>query len=296
MIRSNLLRATAVACALFGAVPLAAAQAPGPDTVVATVNGKPVTLAEIERFKATIPQVAQYPTEAIFDILVERVISTRLLTDAGYAKNLQNSAKVLEQMQLIESQLVARAEVDEIVAEGVTEARVEAAYGDFLKENPGKDEVKASHILVDSKEKAEALIVELKGGADFAETAKKNSIGPSAPNGGDLGYFGAGQMVPEFDTVVFSMEPGAITEEPVKTQFGWHVIKVFDRKAGTPPTLSEVRGQLEEQVGAELVNDHIAGLREQANVETFNIDGTAKVAPQPDAAPAAAPEQPKAAQ
>jgi peptidyl-prolyl cis-trans isomerase C len=284
MIRSNLMRATAVACALFGAVPFAAAQAPGPETVVATVNGKPVTLAEIERFKATIPQVAQYPTEAIFDILVERVISTRLLTDAGYAKNLQNSATVLEQMQIIEGQLVARAEVDQLVSTGVTEDKVQAAYLDFLKENPGTDEVKASHILVESKEKADAVIADLKGGADFAELAKERSIGPSAPNGGDLGYFTPGQMVPEFDAAAFAMEKGAISEEPVKTQFGWHVIKVFDRKAGTPPTLSEVRNQIEEQVGAELVNEHVQTLRGAANVETFNIDGTPKAAEQPKAA------------
>lgn len=290
MIRTNLLRSAAFTAALLGAVATASAQQSGPDTVVATINGKPVTLGELERYKQGIPQAAQLPTQAIYDILLDRVISSRLLSDAGYDAKLDESDAVKEQMQMIESQLVARALVDQIVENGMTEERVQKAYDTYVAENPAKDEVKASHILLDSKEKAEAVILELDAGADFAAKAQEKSIGPSAKNGGDLGFFSAEQMVKEFSDAAFALEKGTYTKAPVKSQFGWHVIKVFDRKAGTPPTLEEARPQIEETLGAELLQEHIDGLRESAKVETFNIDGSERKAAEPAA------EQPKAAQ
>lgn len=281
MIRFNLLRIAAFSTALLGAATLASAQQPAPDTVVATVDGKPVTLTDLEQFKQGIPQAAQIPTANIFDILVERVVASRLLSDAGYASGLEKSDEVKKQMAMIEQQLVARAEVERIVEAGATDEKVEAAYQTYLKETPVNDEVKASHILLDDEEKAKAVITELKAGADFAETAKAKSIGPSGPNGGDLGFFQAEQMVKEFSDAAFAMEVGAITEAPVKTQFGWHVIKVMDKKVGTPPTMDEVRPQLEEKLAAELLQTRLEELRTKAEIVTFNIDGTAKADPAP---------------
>ncbi|MEQ8707936.1 MAG: peptidylprolyl isomerase [Rhodospirillales bacterium] len=286
MIRFNLLRIAAFSTALLGAATLASAQQPAPDTVVATVDGKPVTMADLEQFKQGISQAAQIPTASIFDILVDRVVSSRLLSQAGYAGGLDKTEDVQKQMEMIEQQLVARAEVDRIVKAGATDARVEAAYQAYLKETPTADEVKASHILLDDEEKAKAVIAELKAGADFAETAKTKSIGPSGPNGGDLGFFQAEQMVKEFSDAAFALEVGAITETPVKSQFGWHVIKVTDKKIGTPPTMEEIRPQLEDQIGVEVLQERLAELREKATIVTYNIDGTAKTEPAPAAAPA----------
>ena len=286
MIRFNLLRIAAFSTALFGAATLASAQQPTPDTVVATVDGKPVTITDLEQFKQGIPQAAQIPTSSIFDILVDRVVASRLLSGAGYAGGLEKSDEVKKQMAAIEQQLVARAEVERIVKEGATDAKVEAAYQTYLKETPVNDEVKASHILLDDEDKAKAVIAELKAGADFAETAKDKSIGPSGPNGGDLGFFQAEQMVKEFSDAAFALEVGAITETPVKSQFGWHVIKVTDKKVGTPPTKEEVRDQLEEKIGAELLQARLEELRAKAEIVRFNMDGTAKADPAPVAPPA----------
>ena len=122
------------------------------------------------------------------------------------------------------------------MADAVDDAKVKAAYDKQVAAFKPAPEFNASHILVDSEDKAKALKAEIDGGKDFAEVAKANSSDGSAANGGDLGWFGAGQMVPEFETAVSAMQVGAVSA-PVKTQFGWHIIKLNDKRETTPPTL-----------------------------------------------------------
>ena len=118
------------------------------------------------------------------------------------------------------------------------------------------------------------VISQLEGGADFAELAKTHSTGPSGPNGGDLGYFTTGQMVPAFEQAAFALETGAFTKQPVKTQFGWHVIYLEDRRATPAPSLSEVEARLRDEMAREIEVDYIKTLTSDATVERFNMDGT----------------------
>ena len=148
-------------------------------------------------------------------------------------------------------------------------------------------QVRARHILVDTKEEAEKIIEELKGGADFAELAKQ-SKDPSGQNGGDLGFFGAGQMVPEFEKAAFALEPGQFTQEPVKSQFGWHVIKVEEKRMSEPPSFAEVEAQLRNYLMRQKFETVLAGLRDKYPVEIVDQ-------PAAPAAPEAAPATPEAA-
>ncbi len=144
---------------------------------------------------------------------------------------------------------------------------MQSRYQDHLKANPPATEQHARHILVASEEDARAVITELDGGADFVELAKERSTGPSGPRGGDLGYFTSDQMVPEFSAAAQTLEPGQYTKDPVQTQFGWHVIKLEDRRESAPPSFADMEPQLRQEMTRENVETVLSELREDADVE-----------------------------
>ena len=172
------------------------------------------------------------------------------------------------------------------------ESNLQAMYEQLVVNQPDQDEVNARHILVDDKEKAEALIAQAQNGADFAELAREHSTGPTGANGGDLGYFAQAQMVPEFSAAAFAMEVGAVSDEPVQTQFGWHVIKVEDRRPVVKPSYEEMREALSQQLRQSVTQSIVQSLRGEAEVTLFTIDG--EPMPEPAVEPAAAPTQPPA--
>ena len=142
--------------------------------------------------------------------------------------------------------------IDRLTNQAITDEALEAAYNARFANAAAEEEYSAAHILVDTREEAEAVVARLEGGADFAETAKEISTGPSGPNGGDLGWFGIGMMVPEFETAVIALEVGQISE-PVQTQFGWHVIILNDKRQKEAPTLDQVRDELAAQIQQEAI-------------------------------------------
>jgi peptidyl-prolyl cis-trans isomerase C len=156
-------------------------------------------------------------------------------------------------------------------------------YEDASKQITGEQEVHARHILVETEDDAKAVEEELKKGADFAELAKKKSKDPGASDGGDLGFFTKDQMVPEFSAVAFALEPGKVSD-PVKTQFGWHVIKVEEKRSRKAPDFDQVKGQIETYVTRKAQADYVAKLRQTAKVE--RMDAPAEPAAKPDAKPA----------
>ena len=165
--------------------------------------------------------------------------------------------------------------LDRAVVARVTDVAVRQAYAKFLEENPPTTEQRASHILLETEEEAREVITKLNDGADFAELAKESSTGPSAPKGGDLGYFSAGQMVPEFSAATDKLQPGEYTKAPTQTQFGWHVIKVEDRREVTQPAFAELENQLREELAREAVEAIMGDLRAAANVEILPAGETA---------------------
>ena len=168
-----------------------------------------------------------------------------------------------------------------------TDDAMKKVYEEASKQITGEVEVRARHILVETEDEAKAVVEELKKGADFAELAKKKSKDPGASDGGDLGFFTKEQMVPEFSAVAFAIEPGKISD-PVKSQFGWHVIKVEEKRSRKAPEFEQVRGQIETYVTRKAQADYVAKLRETAKVERMDKPAEPAAKPAEPAKPDAA--------
>jgi peptidyl-prolyl cis-trans isomerase C len=279
----RLVLATTALAALTLVVP---ARADTADPVVAVVNGAEIHKSDLDAAYQSLPeQYRQMPLEAIYDPLLERVIDSRLLLAEAEKRDIAKDPKVQAEIAQARDNVVRDNLVEQAIDKGATPERVRAAY-DAMKSQPGFafEEVHARHILVADEAEAKEIIKQLQGGADFAALAKEKSTDPSAQNNaGDLGYFRREMMVPEFAEVAFTLEPGAISKEPVKTQFGWHVILVEDRRQ-TVPTFEEKEPELKEQISREIVNALLSDVRGGAKVERFNLDGTPKA---PDTTPKA---------
>lgn len=252
--------------------PMASAQ--DDDPVVATVDGAEIRLSRALEEKGRMPaQMQQAPDDLILPMLVSLVIDTKLLASEAKQQDLQDDPEIQAQLARVEEILLAQVMLSKAIEDQITDEALEKRYQEFVKETADTEEIRARHILVETKEQARTAIEGLQGGADFGELAKEKSIGPSAQKGGDLGYFGPGQMVPAFDEAAFELETGAITEDPVETQFGWHVIKVEDRRKKEAPPLDEVADQLRSEMVREARSAYIEELRAKAEIETF-IDMT----------------------
>ena len=254
---------SAGAVALFLALPVQAQDTLTADSVVATVNGTEITLGHMLMVRASLPEQYQsLPDDVLWDGILDQIVQQTVLGDQIDGDDSRRVALALENER---RSLLAAEAVEGIVDEAVTDETVQAAYeAQYLQGEPG-EEYNASHILVETEEEAAALVTTLREGADFAEAARENSTGPSGPNGGSLGWFGAGQMVPEFETAVMDMEVGAISD-PVQTQFGWHVITLNDKRTLEAPTLDAVRAEIEAQISQEAVARRIDELTSGAEI------------------------------
>lgn len=249
-------------CALVIALPAWAQEAVSPATVVATVNGVEITAGEIAIMRSQLPpQYQQAPNDQIFDALVDQAINQEL-----FAAELQDMPPVIADSLAIEARaLRAGFILQALTEEAVTDAALQALYDETYADAEPSREYNAAHILVASEAEALDVIKEIEGGAVFAEVAKARSTGPSGPNGGDLGWFGAGMMVPSFEAAVMALETGAISA-PVETQFGWHVIQLKDSRLSEAPTLEDVRGELTEQVRDQVVEARLNALIDNGQI------------------------------
>ncbi len=251
------------------ALPLAAQTAPDADTVVARVNGDEITLGHVIATAANLPpQYQQLEDQVLFDIILEQLVQQELfsqqqdgLTRAN-ALALENETRSLRAVQAM-TQLT-----DPLITDDAIQAAYDAQFANF----EGQDEFDASHILVETEDEAKALKVQLDDGADFAELARENSTGPSGPNGGALGWFGKGQMVPPFENAVLALEKGQVSD-PVETQFGWHLVILNDKRKSEAPALETVRAELERTIQQEAVQARIDELTQQAQIERPALEG-----------------------
>jgi len=276
MLKRTLLMASLVA---LMATPLAssyaASDANKDNPVVATVNGMEIRRADVEDARQFLPQ--QYrnlPFQALYPTLLNSLIDLRLAVAEAKAQKMDQSQEYKDNMERVGGQILQSILLNEVVTKATTDDKLKASYDEFLKTAKPGEEISARHILVKTEDEAKAVIKELSGGADFAELAKKKSTGPSGANGGDLGYFKTGQMVPEFEQAAMALKKGETSKTPVKTQFGWHVIKVEDRRPATPPTFEEKRQEILAQLAQAAVADYKKNLREGAKVTQFNLDGS----------------------
>lgn len=241
------------------------------DPVVARVNGQPIHRSTVLEFYNQLPpQMAQIPLEQIVPGIVNELAARKLLSDAAEKAKLGDNADVKKQLQAAREQVLQQAYLDRKVKEEVTDAKMKARYEELIKQQPSQEEVHARHILVSSEADAKAALDEVKKGADFTEVSKKRSTGPTAATGGDLGFFTQDKMVPTFAEAAFKLQPGQVTEAPVQTQFGWHIIKVEARRKSEPPKFEDVRGQVYEMMSGEAVEKLVADLRKGAKIETLD--------------------------
>jgi len=258
------------ALSLTLALPIAAQDEPGLETVVATVNGTDITLGHMIVARASLPeQYQQLPDEILFKGILDQLVQQTALAATldgdlppRVTLSLENETRSLTAAEVIEG----------VMSNPLDEDAVKAAYEEQYASQEQGDEYNASHILVETEEEALAIKEELDNGADFAEMAREKSTGPSGPSGGSLGWFGKGMMVPTFEAAVVEMEAGAVSD-PVQTQFGWHVIKLNETRKSEAPSLESVREELELQVRQTRVQEHIETVTEAADVDRSASEG-----------------------
>ena len=246
------------------------------DFVVATINGVSVMESSIKDFHNTLPpQYRQVPYLQIRGQLIERVVEQQLIADAARKKGLHKTPTHKRRIASIERSLLNEAYMSRVMKLEITDARVRDIYQKSIALQPKRTEVRARHILVDTKTEAIKIISQLLRGADFSILAKEKSTGPSGKNGGDLGYFGPGQMVPPFAKAAFALNKGQFTREPVKTQFGYHIIKVEDRRVSGKATYKEASKNIRVDLQDKIFKRIIRGLRANAKIEMKG--GTSKI-------------------
>lgn len=253
-----------------------AASAAAADPVVAKVNGQPIHLSDLKDAAQSLPEnLRGVPPQTLYPMLLDQLIDGRALVAEARKTGLDKDPDVQRQVAAAEDRALQTAMLGKEVGPSITEAALHARYDKEIAGKPGEEEVHAKHILVDSEDQAKKIIADLKGGADFAALAKQYSKDPSAAQqGGDLGFFKKDEMVPAFADAAFAMQPGQISQTPVHTQFGWHVIMVVERKRGEPPTFEQARDELRQQIIKDGVKKVVAQARADVSVERFNLDGS----------------------
>jgi peptidyl-prolyl cis-trans isomerase C len=249
------------------------------DPVVAVVNGKTLRHSDVVASAQSLPAQYRNQIDQIFPALVDRLVDITLMVDEGRKQNLQNDPEVKKIVSQYESQAIRQVLVQRFLADKLTDAALKKRYDEMVKAMPPTEEVRASHILLADEKDAKAVIKQLDGGADFAKLAKEKSKDPaSGANGGDLGYFTNGEMVPEFWTAATKLKKGEYTKTPVKSQFGWHVIKLDDKRMKPSPKFEEIKDQVKDDVTQSLVTAWLGEMHKGAKIEKFKPDGT----PMPD--------------
>ncbi|TPM37928.1 peptidylprolyl isomerase [Mesorhizobium sp. B2-3-4] len=240
-----------------------------PNAVVATVNGQSLTEADLVLAEGELSQqFAQLPPEQRRAAALSAAIEIRVMAAKAVTDGLDKDPDFQRRMAFLQQRALHGEMVEKGVVDKVTDAEVRARYDQEIANTPPVNEVHARHILVKTKEEAEAIIKQLDGGADFQKLANEHTSDPSGKsNGGDLGWFGPGQMVPEFDKAAFALEVGKYTEQPVQSQFGWHVIKLEDKRAKQPPAFDDVKDQAKQAVIRDKYFALVKSLRADAKVE-----------------------------
>ncbi|WP_213772041.1 peptidylprolyl isomerase [Bradyrhizobium sp. dw_78] len=273
-----------LAMILFANSPVRADDA---NPVLAKVNGSEIRQSDMAIAEEELgPSLDKMDPATKQENLIAFLIDMKLVAKAAEDKKVEDSEEFKKRLAFARNRLL----MDSLLAtEGkaaTTDDAMKKVYDDAAKQITGEQEVHARHILVETEDEAKEIEKELKNGADFAELAKKKSKDPGASDGGDLGFFTKDQMVPEFSAVAFALEPGKISD-PVKSQFGWHIIKVEEKRNRQAPDFNQVKAQIETYVARKAQADYVAKLREGAKIERLdqaaNTPAT-PAAPAPDAA------------
>jgi peptidyl-prolyl cis-trans isomerase C len=260
--------AAAFLAAFVLVTPAIAAESP----VLATIDGQAVTEADVTMaLRDMAQQFERIPADKQKAAALEALIEIRLLAGKARADGVDQTEEFKLQQQFLMDRVLHQSIIDSAVASKITDDDIKKRYDEEVAGRPVENEYKARHILVKTEDEAKALVTELDGGAKFEELAAKHTTDPSGKEtGGDLGYFGAGMMVPEFETAAFALELGAYTKTPVKTQFGFHIIKLDEKRAKAAPPLEQVKDQVKTILLRDRYEALLETLRGAAKVEILD--------------------------
>lgn len=245
-----------------------AAASEDPAKVLAIVNGKEVTVGEVDQAAGDLdPQFSRLPVEQRRLAALAALIDIKAFSTEAEKEKLDQTDEFKSRMDFLRERALHNEYFKDAVVDKISDEDVRARYDKEIAAIPPQVEVRARHILVKTKEEAEAIIKKLEGGSKFEELAKENSTDGTAANGGDLGYFTEGQMVPEFEKAAFALKPGEYTKEPVETQFGFHVIQQEDRRTKQPPAFDQVADQIRSIVMRERYVELVKKLRDGLKIE-----------------------------
>lgn len=246
------------------------------DPVVAKIGGQDVLRSEVFNYITTLPeQIRQMPLQNLFPLALDQVLNNRIIGEKADAAKLDADPEVTKILDQAKGQIVRNVYVERELNKAVSQKELLKAYETMLSAQEKVEEVHARHILVADESKARDIIAKLNDGAKFEDLAKESTDGPTAANGGDLGYFAKAEMVPEFAEAAFSIAPGSVSKDPVKTQFGWHVIKVEEKRQRPEPQFETVKPQLEAQIRREKLNTMLETWQKESKIEKFDINGEA---------------------
>ncbi len=245
------------------------------DPVVARINGQVLHRSQVElALHAAPPQIQKEPIEKIYPQLLNGMVNGLLLAQAARKAKVGEDPVVKEQIAMTTNEILADAYIARLARREITQAKLRELYDQYAKNAPKQEEVKARHILVRTEKEAKEIIKELDHGANFTTLAKEKSIDPSAKtNGGELGYFTENEMVPAFAKAAFALKKGQITQTPVHTQYGWHVIQVQDRRPGKAAPYKEVAPQIAQELTRQIVERTLKELHDHGKIELFDLDG-----------------------
>jgi peptidyl-prolyl cis-trans isomerase C len=263
-----------IGCGAMAAFCLSSLLAQANDQIsVGTVNSQNIWLDDVLRAAERLPEeFQQAPLENYFSQLVADIIDSKLAAKAAREAAYDQKPAIAKAMELAANRVLAESWLAEKVRTEITEAAIQSAYDKFVADIASREQVTASHILLETRPDAEVVIKALQDGDNFALLAKEKSTGPSGPNGGSLGTFGRGQMVPAFETAAFGLAAGTFSDTPVQSQFGWHVIKVDKKETAPAPDLEEMREQLANNLSAQTLGRILEELRASQDIKmrSFN--------------------------
>jgi len=250
--------------------PSSEAPTTGSGPVIARVNGVDIRESDLALAEEDLgAEVQAASPEAKREQLIAYLADMIMVAQAADKKKLADNPDFQRRLAFMRTKLLMGFELQEEAKAALSDEALHQTYDDAVRSMGGQQEVRARHILVDSEDEAKAVLDQLKAGGDFATLAKDKSKDPGAAAGGDLGYFTKEQMVPEFAEVAFKMYPGQVSN-PVKTQFGWHIIKVEDKRTRKPPEFERVKDQIETYLARKAQSDFIAKLRQTAKIERLD--------------------------
>ena len=271
------------------------------DPVVAVVDGQKFTYSEIMKTKDSLPKQYQAaPDDKLFPVLVNQAVDSFLINKAAQSSGEADTPEVKQAIQKATENIVAQAYLMSQIKGKITDADVKAKYEEIVKKFPQEKEVHVRHILVDNQSVAASVVKALKNGTDFKKLAQSKSKDETAKEGGDLGWFRKSELPAELADAAFALKPNSFSQEPIKTDFGWHVIRVDEVRDAKPPKFDEIQEELKSLMTQEAMLALVKNLRSKATVEIFDKDGkplpkeTEKKPEAPASATAPAPAAPAA--